>query len=127
MSYEVRAEPEVSQDLAELEATDPELVAVAIGVMLSLREDPWLGVELRERYNLRALEGCRRIAFDVPGWPGKPRFRLVYRNEPTDGTPALVRIWGVGARAGLIACGRSTARIGRGRARALRRRRPPPR
>ena len=50
--------------------------------MLALRDDPWLGDDLRERYNLRPLKGCRRIRFDREGWQGRPRYRLVYRNEP---------------------------------------------
>ncbi len=79
----------MSDDLEELARTDPDLVKAAIALMLELRRDPWLGGELRERYNLRLLEGCRRIAFDLPAWEGKPGFRLVYRNEPEDGAPGL--------------------------------------
>lgn len=124
MSYEVKAEPEVRADLEALAATDPELVHVAIALMLQLRSDPWRGGDLRERYNLRPLSDCRRIAFDLPAWEGKPRFRLVYRNEPADGAPGLVRIWAVGPREDLIAYARSAARISRQRARSRRRTRP---
>jgi hypothetical protein len=31
------------------------------------------------------LANCRRVRFDIPSYSGKPRFRLIYRNEPTDG------------------------------------------
>lgn len=31
------------------------------------------------------LADCRRIRFDIDGFKGKPRFRLIYRNEPSDG------------------------------------------
>lgn len=124
MSYQVKAEPEVSTDLDELAETDPDLIEVAIRVMLDLRDDPWLGGELRERYNVRPLRDCRRIRFDLPDWKDRPRFRLVYRNEPSDGAPGLVRVWSVGPRAGLIAYARSAARMTRDQARERRRSRP---
>jgi hypothetical protein len=34
------------------------------------------------------LANCRRVRFDIPARKGKPRFRLIYRNEPSDGAPA---------------------------------------
>jgi hypothetical protein len=34
---------------------------------------------------------------------GKPRFRLIYRNEPTDGAPAKCLWLAIGPRAGLRA------------------------
>ena len=34
------------------------------------------------------LSNCRRVRFDIPTHKAKPRFRLIYRNEPTDGAPA---------------------------------------
>jgi hypothetical protein len=121
--YRVVAEPEVGDDLRELAAVDEELVRAALALMLELRADPWLGESLFERYNLRPLEGCRKIRFDVPGWQSKPRYRLVYRNEPDDGAPGLVRVWSVGARAKLVAYTRGAARLARAQA-ATRRRRP---
>ena len=123
-AYVVQAEAEVSGDVAELQTIDEELVDEAIRRMGALRGDPWLGEELRERYNLRAAKGCRKLAFDVASWSGKPRFRIVHRNEPLDGAPGLVRIWAIGPREKLIAYARATARITREEAR---RRRGPPR
>lgn len=116
MSYEVKAEPAVSQDLAELTLQDREAAREAIRLMLALRDDPWLGDELHERYNLRPLRDCRNVSFDRPDWDGKPRYRLVYRNEPSDGAPGLVRVWAVGPRDRLVAYARATARITRERA-----------
>jgi hypothetical protein len=49
------------------------------------------------------LAECRRIRFDIGGFKGKPRFRLIYRNEPSDGAPAECRWLAVGPRAGLRA------------------------
>jgi hypothetical protein len=49
------------------------------------------------------LADCRRVRFDVPTHKGKPRFRLIYRNEPTDGAPAKCRWLTIAPRAGLRA------------------------
>ncbi len=121
--YRVAIEPEVSDDLRRLAAVDEELVDVAIRLMLALRDDPWTGEDLRERYNLRAIKDCRKLRFDLPGWKGKPRYRLVYRNEPLDGAPGLVRIWSLGPRDDLIAYGRAATRITRAAASERRHRR----
>ena len=47
------------------------------------------------------LADCRRVRFDIPTHKGKPRFRLMYRNEPSDGAPAECLWLTVGPRAGL--------------------------
>jgi hypothetical protein len=49
------------------------------------------------------LANCRRIRFDIESHKGKPRFRLIYRNEPTDGAPAKCVWLAVGPRTGLRA------------------------
>jgi len=123
VSYDVRVEPEVDEDVAELVKEDKEAARAALSLMLALRDDPWLGDDLHERYNLRPLKDCRRIRFNREGWQGKPRYRLVYRNEPEDGSPGVVRVWSLGPREELIAYTRAAARITRERARSRRRRR----
>lgn len=122
--YEVRAEPRVSDDLHELARVDKRLVDRAIGLMGELRDDPWAGEDLRERYNMRPIKDCRKLRFDVPDRDGKPRYRVVYRNEPLDGAPGLVRIWAVGPRDDLVAYTRATARIARSEAQGRRRAHP---
>ncbi|MBA2461330.1 MAG: type II toxin-antitoxin system RelE/ParE family toxin [Actinobacteria bacterium] len=122
MSYDVRVEPAVDEDVGDLVREDRGAARAALSLMLALRDDPWLGEELRERYNLRPLKDCRRIRFDRDDWQGKPRYRLVYRNEPEDGAPGVVRVWSLGPRQGLIAYSRAAARITRERARGHRRR-----
>lgn len=67
---------------------------------------------MRERFNLRILGECRRIRFDRPDWTGKPRYRLVYRNEPSDGAPAVARILAVGLRDDLAAYRSAASRLG---------------
>jgi hypothetical protein len=56
------------------------------------------------------LAGCRRVRFDIPTHHGKPRFRLIYRNEPSDGAPAECRWLAVAPRAGLRAHRRASQR-----------------
>ena len=120
MSYDVRVEPAVDEDVAELIREDRKAARAALLLMLALRDDPWVGEELRERYNLRPLKDCRRIRFDRDDWRGKPRYRLVYRNEPEDSASGVVRVWSVGRRQSLIAYSRAAARITRERARGRR-------
>ncbi len=114
--YQVSAEPEVSDDLRALASVDERLLDIAISRMGELRDNPWVGDELWERYNLRPIKNCRKLRFDVPDWRGKPRYRIVYRNEPIDGAPGLVRVWAVGAREDLVAYARATSRIARAEA-----------
>lgn len=56
------------------------------------------------------LADCRRVRFDTPTHKGKPRFRLIYRNEPTDGAPAKCRWLTIAPRAGLQAHRRAEQR-----------------
>ena len=119
--YRVAAEPEVSDDLRKLAAVDELLVDAAIARMGELRDNPWAGDDLWERYNLRAIKDCRKLRFDAANWAGKPRYRIVYRNEPLDGAPGLVRIWAVGPREGLVAYARAAVRITRAEASKRRR------
>jgi len=119
--YQVRAEPDVSADLSELATRDEQLVDVAITLMLRLRDDPWLGEDLWERYNMKPIKDCRKLRFDLDHWQGKPRYRIIYRNEPLDGAPGLVRIWSVGPREDLVAYARAVTRITRESARRRRR------
>jgi hypothetical protein len=56
------------------------------------------------------LANCRRVRFDIPTHKAKPRFRLIYRNEPTDGAPAECHWLTVAPRAGLQAHRRARQR-----------------
>jgi len=108
--------PEARDDINALPTAEDRLAAVR--AILSLQENPWLGTELRERARVGDLSGLRRIAFDQPGWDDKPRFRVVYRNEPDDAVVEVVAVIVVGRRERLAAYREAAARL-----RAERRRR----
>jgi Txe/YoeB family toxin of Txe-Axe toxin-antitoxin module len=57
------------------------------------------------------LADCRRVRFDIPTHKGKPRFRLIYRNEPSDGAPAECNWLSIAPRAGLRAHRKAQQRL----------------
>jgi hypothetical protein len=113
VSYAVVVLVEVRElDMPALLAVDRELGRVVAGIVKELKSNPWLGVEMRERMRLAVLADCRKVRFDLPTWRDKPRFRLVYRNDPNDGSIAVVTIMSVGPRSNLAAYKRAATRIG---------------
>lgn len=103
----------VLDDVAELTAAlpsdDPEQTAEVEALKLRIAE---LLVECRANLFLGEpmgrglhpeLADCRRVRFDVPSYDGKPRFRLIYRNEPSDGAPAECHWLAIAPRSGLRA------------------------
>jgi mRNA-degrading endonuclease RelE of RelBE toxin-antitoxin system len=111
LSYEVVVLPSARGDFQELYRQDRELARAALAVAVELGEDPWLGNEMRSRLGLVELKDCRRVAFDRRDWTGKPRYRLVYRNEPSDGSVHLVAIIAAARREGLEAYRRAKPRL----------------
>lgn len=113
MSYDVRVLNEVRElDMPLLLAIDSGLGRVVAGIIKDLKSDPWLGVEMRERMRLQILANCRKVPFDLPTWRDKPRFRLVYCNDPDDGSIAVVTILSVGPRSELTAYRQAATRMG---------------
>jgi hypothetical protein len=111
MSYEVVVLPGASEDLRELVQLDRAAALVAMRLARDLKQNPWRGDELRARRGLEELKGCRRIRFDRDGWTDKPRFRLIYRNEPSDGAPHVVAILAAAQRTNLGAYRRAKPRL----------------
>jgi hypothetical protein len=72
------------------------------GLFLECERNPYAG-EMMGSGRHPELADCRRIRFDIDGFKGKPRFRLIYRNEPSDGAPVRCLWLAVGPRAGLRA------------------------
>jgi hypothetical protein len=113
VSYRVRVLDEVREhDLPTLLAIDPGLGRVVAELVAALYSDPWLGAEMRERMRLDVLKDCRKVPFDLPTWKGKPRFRLVYRNDPNDGSVAVITVLSVGPRSELAAYRQAATRVG---------------
>lgn len=113
MSYEVIVTDEAKRDFQDLAVKDREAAREAVRLALELREDPYVGDELRDRAAVGNLSGCRSIHFDRPGWKGKHRFRLVYRNEPNDGAPAIIAVLAIGDREKLSAYRDAAKRLAR--------------
>lgn len=113
MSYAVEVLDEVNDiDMPALLDIDRALGRAVAELVRDLHRDPWLGREMRERMRLVVLKDCRKISFDVPSHKGKPRFRLVYRNQPDDGSIAVITVLAVGAREGLQAYKQAATRLG---------------
>jgi hypothetical protein len=111
MSYRVVVLPSAHGDFKELVELDREVARVALRLASDLEENPWLGDEMRARQGLQELRDCRRIRFDRDDWTDKPRFRLVYRNEPSDGAPHIVAVLAAGRRVNLGAYRRAKTRL----------------
>jgi hypothetical protein len=71
-------------------------------LLVECKANPYVG-ELMGAGRHPELADCRRVRFAVPEHKGKPRFRLIYRNQPFDGAPAECRWLAVAPRAGLRA------------------------
>jgi hypothetical protein len=78
-------------------------------LLVACKDNPFVG-ELMGPGLHPELVNCRRVRFDIPTHNGKPRFRLIYRNEPTDGAPAECHWLTVAPRAGLQAHRRARQR-----------------
>jgi uncharacterized small protein (DUF1192 family) len=107
---------DAQRDIRELPSRA--LQVAAMNALKALRENPWAGAELRDRIRVGDLTGLRRVAFDEPGWEDKPRYRVVYRNEPDDAVVDVLAVIAVGLRERLAAYREAAARL-----RAERRRR----
>jgi hypothetical protein len=94
-------------------ATEAEALKQRIaGLLVECKVNPFLG-ELMGPGLHPELANCRRVRFDIPSYSGKPRFRLIYRNEPTDGAPAECHWLTVAPRAGLRAHRKARQRLRR--------------
>lgn len=79
-------------------------------LVLELERNAHLG-ELMGEKPPRILKGCRKLRFDLPGWSDKPRYRLIYRNEPTDRAVAVVNVLAIGRRDQMIAYAQASSRL----------------
>jgi hypothetical protein len=79
-------------------------------LLVECKGNPFIG-EMMGRGLHPELANCRRVRFDIPSQKGKPRFRLIYRNEPSDGAPAECHWLTVAPRAGLRAHRKAQQRL----------------
>ncbi len=88
-------EPEKTADVEALKRRIAEL-------LVECKANPFLGEPMGRGLHPE-LADCRRVRFDIPFYEGKPRFRLIYRNEPSDGAPAECHWLAIAPRSGLRA------------------------
>ena len=111
----------VREDIASLTATSDEddaarrvqidaLKRRIATLLLECKANPYTGDLMGPGRHVE-LAACRRVRFDTPAHKGKPRFRLIYRNEPSDGAPAECRWLAIAPRAGLHAHRRAEQRL----------------
>lgn len=79
-------------------------------LLVECKGNPFIG-ELMGSGLHSELANCRRVRFDIPTYKGKPRFRLIYRNDPSDGAPAECHWLTIAPRAGLQAHRRAQRRL----------------
>lgn len=99
--------PEVQDDANRLNEALRRAVA---DIVVSLHRNPWMGDPMDDRWP-QNLEGCRKVRFDEPGWTGKPRYRLIYRNEPTDGAVGTMVVLAIEQRRNMIAYAQASRRL----------------
>jgi hypothetical protein len=103
----------VLDDVAELTATSPsdgpkqtaEVEALKLRIaelLVECKANPFLGEPMGRGLHPE-LADCRRVRFDIPSYDRKPRFRLIYRNAPSDGAPAECHWLAIAPRSGLRA------------------------
>ena len=100
----------MAEATADANGLDELLKREVARIVVALHGNPHHG-ELMGDKPPRVLEGCRKVRFDEPGWNGKPRYRFVYRNEPSDGAPAKSVILAIGRRDRMIAYAKAARRV----------------
>ena len=108
MSYRLELLPEARLDI---HALSPELRREVVRLLVALEQNSYLGREMWVVRGFEVLTDCRSIKFDAPGRKGRPRYRLVYRNEPNEGAIAVVCVLAVGERRQMTAYKEARARL----------------
>lgn len=108
MSHRLELIPEARLDIHALPV---ELRKEVVRLLVALERGPYLGREMWVVKGFEMLTDCRSIKFDAPSRKGKPRFRLVYRNEPDEGAIAVICVLAVGERRQMTAYKQARARL----------------
>ena len=108
MSHRTIVPAEVIADINDI--PDVGVRRAAARVLVELRENPYRGEEMYERGRTANLKDARKVPFDKEGWRDKPRYRLVYENDPDDGSVQVLLVLAVGLRGKLTAYRLAAAR-----------------
>jgi mRNA-degrading endonuclease RelE of RelBE toxin-antitoxin system len=108
LSQRVELLPEARDDIHALSA---ELRREVVRLLVALEQNPYLGREMWVVRGFEVLTDCRSIKFDTASRKGKPRYRLVYRNEPDEGAIVVVCILAVGERRQMTAYKEARSRL----------------
>lgn len=100
----------LEETVAETNTLDLDVRREVARLVVELHTDPYRG-DLMDDRPPKILRGCRKIRFDLPDWNGKPRFRLVYRNEPNDGAVGNLCVIAIGRRADMAVYARAASRL----------------
>jgi len=117
LSHRIALIPEARLDVLALPVEPRKQV---VKLLVALEQNPYLGREMWVVRGFEVLTDCRSIKFDTPGRKGKPRYRLVYRNEPDEGTIAVICVLAAGERKQMAAYKQARARLQARRGRAER-------
>lgn len=108
MSWRIELLPEARLDVHDLPA---EARKEVVRLLVAVEQNPYLGREMWIVRGFEVLTDCRSIKFDTARRKGKPRYRLVYRNEPHEGAIAVVCVLAVGERNQMTAYKQARARL----------------
>jgi hypothetical protein len=82
-------------------------------LLVDLRTKPYLGQKLVDHPTLGDLSDCRKVYFDATKTQS-PRFRIVYRLQPTETAPTSIDIVVIGQRGNAAVYHEALRRLGRG-------------
>src|SRR6266536_3731832 len=105
MTIEVVPRAEISEDLRNLPTND--LRFEAIGYLVRLRTEPYLGRPLGMRLLTGDLSDCRKIFFY------EARYRILYLLLPDENRPKQADVIAIGPRAALAVYNDAVTRLGR--------------
>jgi mRNA-degrading endonuclease RelE of RelBE toxin-antitoxin system len=108
LSYRLELLPEARDDIHALPAA---LRREVVRLLVALEQNPYLGREMWVVRGFETLTDCRSLKLDTPDRKAKPRYRLVYRNEPNEGAIAIVCVLTVGERKQMTAYKQARARL----------------
>jgi hypothetical protein len=78
--------------------------------LVAIEHEPWIGRPMRRRPGYEILADCHSLTFDLRSRKKKPRFRIVFKLDPSVEAIHRVLVYAVGPRPDLEAYRRARAR-----------------